>query len=166
MRDFAHRPDDFHRAWPVLARLQAPGGDTDSVAMERPPRPLSIEGIRLVVNGHGQQIGLDSLRPHDLRRTLAGTLDASGVPLQDIRVVLRHETLTATQSYLADNPLRAHTNNYVPSASNCERDSSDCPRASSGRSVASVVVAFGAVEPAGLHAAPFERCLLEQTGLS
>ena len=35
-----------------------------------------------------------------------GTLDARGVPLQDIRVVLRHETLTATQSYLVDNPLR------------------------------------------------------------
>ena len=68
---------------------------------------MSIEGIRLVVNGHGQQIGLDYLRPHDLRRTLAGTLDARGVPLQDVRIALRDETLTATQSYLVDNPLRA-----------------------------------------------------------
>ena len=53
--------------------------------------------------GHG-----DLLRPHDLRRTLAGMLDARGVPLQDIHIALRDETLTATQSYLVDNPVRAH----------------------------------------------------------
>jgi integrase len=60
------------------------------------------------VNGRGNEIGLDYLRPHDLRRTLAGTLDARGVPVQDIRVVPRHETLTTTQSYLAENPVRVH----------------------------------------------------------
>jgi integrase len=37
--------DDFRRDWPILARLDAPGGDTVSVVLGRPPRPLSIEGI-------------------------------------------------------------------------------------------------------------------------
>lgn len=69
-------------------------------------RGLSIEGIRQVVNRHGNQIAVAYLRPHDLRRTLAGTLDSRGMSLQDIRVVLRHDTLDATQSYLADNQLR------------------------------------------------------------
>jgi integrase len=69
-------------------------------------KALSIEGLRQVVNRHGNQIGVAYLRPHDLRRTLAGTLDARGMSLQDIRVVLRHDTLDAKQAYLADNPLR------------------------------------------------------------
>ena len=59
------------------------------------------------VDRHGNQIGIAYLRPHDLRRTFAGLLDARRVPLQDIRVVLRHDTIDATHAYLADNPLRA-----------------------------------------------------------
>jgi integrase len=54
------------------------------------------------------EIGIPDLRPHDLRRTLAGTLDARGVPVQDIRLVLRHHHVATTQSYLDDNPLRVH----------------------------------------------------------
>ena len=92
----------------MLPVLSSPRGDRGSIEIEAPPRPLSIEGIRQVVNRHGARIGIAYLRPHDLRRTLAGTLDARGVPLKDIRVALRHETLTATHAYLADNPLRAH----------------------------------------------------------
>jgi hypothetical protein len=43
-----------------------------------------------------------------LRRTLAGTLDARDTPIQDIRAVLRHDTIAATQIYLGENPLRAN----------------------------------------------------------
>ncbi len=57
------------------------------------------------MRARGVEIGIPDLRPHDLRRTLAGTLDARSVPVQDIRLVLRHHHV-ATQTYLADNPLR------------------------------------------------------------
>jgi integrase len=92
MTDPAHLP-----VWP----------DRASVAVREPALALGIEGIRQVVYRHGSQIGIAYLRPHDLRRTLAGTLDARGTPLQDIRLVLRHDTLDAAQAYLADNPLRS-----------------------------------------------------------
>ena len=92
----------------VLPVLAFPGGDrTADAVVRRPIRPLGLEGIRKVVNHHGNQIGIDYLRPHDLRRTLAGTLAAR--PIQDIRVVLRHEQVASTQTYLADTPLRAGT---------------------------------------------------------
>lgn len=98
---------DFHSRWPVLPILVAPNGNKRNIAAREPITALSIEGIRRVVNRHGNAIGIAYLRPHDLRRTLAGILDARLVPLHDIRLVLRHDTLDATQAYLADNPLRA-----------------------------------------------------------
>lgn len=49
---------------------------------------LGREGIRRIVRARGAQIGILDLRPHDLRRSLAGTLDARGVPVQDIRLGL------------------------------------------------------------------------------
>jgi integrase len=91
---------------PVLPQVTRPAGLTEQVLRE-PARPLTIEGIRRVVHARGEQIGLAYLRPHDLRRTLAGILDARDTPIQDIRAVLRHDTIAATQIYLGDNPLRA-----------------------------------------------------------
>lgn len=92
---------------PVLPQISRLAGRTEFVLRD-PVRPLTIEGIRRVVHSRGEQIGLAYLRPHDLRRTLAGTLDARDTPIQDIRAVLRHDTIAATQIYLGDNPLRAH----------------------------------------------------------
>jgi integrase/recombinase XerC len=92
---------------PVLPQVCRPAGRT-TLVLSQPLRPLTIEGIRKVVHARGEQIGLAYLRPHDLRRTLAGTLDARDTPIQDIRAVLRHDTIAATQIYLSDNPLRAN----------------------------------------------------------
>ena len=95
--------DEF-AALPVLPQVCRPAGRTEIVLRE-PVQPLTIEGIRKVVHARGEQIGLAYLRPHDLRRTLAGTLDARDTPIQDIRAVLRHDTIAATQIYLSENPL-------------------------------------------------------------
>ncbi len=89
---------------PVVLALRSPRAD---VAAET-EQGLGREGIRRVVRARGAQIGVADLRPHDLRRTLAGTLDARSVPVQDIRLVLRHHHVATTQTYLADNPLRVH----------------------------------------------------------
>jgi integrase len=63
-------------------------------------------GIARAVHDRGNLIGVPDLRPHDLRRTLAGMLDEQGTRLQDVRLVLRHERLATTEAYLADNPRR------------------------------------------------------------
>ncbi len=68
----------FESRWPVVPVLAAPYGDKASITVRQPVKALSIEGIRQVINRHGSQIGVAYLRPHDLRRTLAGTLDARG----------------------------------------------------------------------------------------
>jgi integrase len=94
-------------AMPVLPQVTRPAGRSGCVLCD-PLRPLTIEGIRRIVHAHGERLGIAYLRPHDLRRTLAGTLDARGTPIQDIRAVLRHDTIAATQIYLGDNPLRAN----------------------------------------------------------
>jgi integrase len=60
------------------------------------------------VRARGTRIGVPDLRPHDLRRTLARTLDARGVPVQDIHLVLRHYHVATTHTYIDDNPMRVH----------------------------------------------------------
>jgi integrase len=102
-----HRGVDEIDGMPVLPQVTRAAGRTEHVLRD-PLRPLTIEGIRRVVHTRGEQIGLAYLRPHDLRRTLAGTLDARDTPIQDIRAVLRHDTIAATQIYLGENPLRAN----------------------------------------------------------
>ena len=90
-------------ALPVLPQVTRPAGRPEHVLRD-PVRPLSVEGIRKVLHARGEQIGLAYLRPHDLRRAPAGTLDARDTPIQDIRAVLRHDTIAATQIYLGENP--------------------------------------------------------------
>ena len=92
---------------PVLPIFVCPGG-SNVFAPRRPFSPLTREGIRRVVHGYGDRLGVDYLRPHDLRRSLAGTLDASDTPIKDIRDLLRHDTIAATEIYLAHHPLRVH----------------------------------------------------------
>ena len=92
---------------PVAPRLHA-SHDPRAHVVPVCPRGVGREGVRLIVRARGAQIGIPDLRPHDLRRTLAGTLDARGVPVQDIRLVLRHHQVATTQTYLNDNPLRVH----------------------------------------------------------
>jgi len=91
---------------PVVPALRYPHGPRGNTVLDE--RGLGREGIRRIVRTRGAWIGIQDLRPHDLRRTLAGTLDARRVPVQDIRLVLRHNHVGTTQIYLADNPLRVH----------------------------------------------------------
>jgi integrase/recombinase XerC len=68
---------------------------------------LGPAGAWYVVNDAGKRIGVDTLAPHDMRRTLAGILDADGVPITEIRDVLRHSSVATTERYLQSSPHRA-----------------------------------------------------------
>ena len=59
-----------------------------------------------IVTERGAALGLQ-LAPHDLRRTFAQNRRAAGLDLEQIRVLLGHETLETTRRYLG--PLEAST---------------------------------------------------------
>ena len=59
-----------------------------------------------IVTERGQALGLQ-LAPHDLRRTFAQNRRKAGLDLEQIRVLLGHETLETTRRYLG--PLEAST---------------------------------------------------------
>lgn len=68
--------------------------------------PLGESGITYAVERAGERLGID-LDPHDLRRTLAGLLEAQGKSLKEIQLALRHENIGTTDTYLQKNPARA-----------------------------------------------------------
>jgi integrase len=92
---------------PVVCTVAFPAGVYVTGAARALTRAsVGPNGIARIVHDRGTLIGVPDLRPHDLRRTLAGMLDEQGTRLQDVRLVLRHERLATTEAYLADNPRR------------------------------------------------------------
>lgn len=69
--------------------------------------PLRESGMRTVVLQAGRRIGVSPLRPHDLRRTFAGILEAHGVGIRDIMLAMRHGDTATTERYLEKSPARA-----------------------------------------------------------
>lgn len=61
---------------------------------------LSADGIWLIVDQAAQYAGLGHVAPHDLRRSVAGALHQSGVPVETISRLLRHANVTVTEKYL------------------------------------------------------------------
>lgn len=90
---------------PAIRSRWASEGETDYLFIE--DRPITPQAVRKAVRRAGDRAGVSDLRPHDLRRSLAGMLDARGVPLDQIQKVLRHSSVATTQRYLADNPAKA-----------------------------------------------------------
>lgn len=92
---------------PVALSLRFPSGRYATAAPTvLVPTALGWNGLARVTHDRGLLLGIPDLRPHDLRRTLAGLLDSQGARLQDIRLVLRHDRLATTEAYLRDNPRR------------------------------------------------------------
>jgi integrase len=92
---------------PVVCALRFPHGPLGRAgAVDLVAVGLTSNGLARIVHDRGVAIGIPDLRPHDLRRTLAGILDDQGARLQDVRLVLRHDRLATTEAYLRDNPRR------------------------------------------------------------
>lgn len=81
---------------PLLRRLYKGG----SVS----PNGLSTDAIWRVVKDAAEYAGLGSVAPHDLRRSVAGNLELSGVPVETISRLLRHTSVAITQAYLSKLP--------------------------------------------------------------
>lgn len=81
---------------PLLRRIYKGG----SVA----PTGLSTDAIWRVVKDAAEHANLGSVAPHDLRRSVAGNLELSGVPIETISRLLRHTSIAITQNYLSKLP--------------------------------------------------------------
>lgn len=93
----------LHRGNPVGWQHQSCGTDEIRTLWHS---PLSTKSIGNIVERRGTEGGVPELRPHDLRRTYAGTLENAGVPVQTISKLLGHSTLDTTTRYLSDNPAK------------------------------------------------------------
>lgn len=68
-------------------------------------KPLGGDGIRDRLREVSQRAEIE-FRPHDLRRSFAGKLDAMGYQIQVIQKLMDHESSATTDRYLKDNPAR------------------------------------------------------------
>lgn len=62
--------------------------------------PMSSSAIWETVRYYGEAIGVDTLAPHDLRRTFAKLAHTNGAPVEQIQLSLGHASLSTTEIYL------------------------------------------------------------------
>jgi integrase len=65
---------------------------------------LTPDGIWLIVGEAARAADLGDIAPHDLRRSVAGALQANGVPIEKISRLLRHGNVAVTERYLSRLP--------------------------------------------------------------
>lgn len=63
---------------------------------------MTESGVWWVVTQCAHSIGLESIRPHDLRRTYAKISRLNGAPLDQLQASLGHSSITTTQLYVGD----------------------------------------------------------------
>ncbi|MEP7292104.1 MAG: site-specific integrase [Chloroflexota bacterium] len=83
-------------ASPILRRLWKGGGISRN--------GLTPDGIWLIVSESAQAAALGQVAPHDLRRSVAGALQANNVPIEKISRLLRHSNVAVTERYLSKLP--------------------------------------------------------------
>lgn len=90
---------------PVLCRAASGWGDEGREHWLMWDKPICTATLRRITEMASERAGRE-FRPHDMRRTLAGVLDESGMPIDAIAAVLRHNSTATTQRYLQSNPRR------------------------------------------------------------
>jgi len=63
-------------------------------------RAISVQSVMDIVHEYGAMIGVESLAPHDLRRTFAKLAYKGGSTIDQIALSLGHESIETTQRYL------------------------------------------------------------------
>ena len=65
---------------------------------------LTADMIWRIIGRAADKAGFGHVAPHDLRRSIAGNLEVSGVPVETISRLLRHSNIAVTQNYLSKLP--------------------------------------------------------------
>jgi len=71
---------------------------------ERDGKRITSRQINYILEKFARKTGLNPKRSHKIRKTVASTLNANGIPVDAIRVLLGHSDLQTTMAYLY-NPL-------------------------------------------------------------
>ena len=67
------------------------------------------DGVRYILNKIGKRAGVDNVHPHRFRRTLATTLSARGMSIQEVQRILGHSNLNTTMRYVILNDSAVHS---------------------------------------------------------
>jgi integrase/recombinase XerD len=67
---------------------------------------ITTEGVWRLVDRAAQTAQIGHVTPHDLRRSVAGALHESGVPMDKISRLLRHSSIAVTEKYINRLPQR------------------------------------------------------------
>jgi integrase len=65
---------------------------------------LTADAVWRIIARAAKKAGIGHVAPHDLRRSVAGNLELSGVPIEVISRLLRHSNIAVTQNYLSKLP--------------------------------------------------------------
>ncbi|MBN1679632.1 MAG: tyrosine-type recombinase/integrase [Anaerolineae bacterium] len=65
---------------------------------------LTADALWRIVSGAAEHAGLGNVAPHDLRRSIAGALQHTGVSIDVISRLLRHSNVAITERYLSKLP--------------------------------------------------------------
>jgi site-specific recombinase XerD len=88
----------YLRAW---LRVRNPSGDYDDLWIANNGRPLSIDGLRLVLERLQRKAGCTEIKNfHAFRRTFALEAWRNGVDLYGVRELLGHKTIEETKKYI------------------------------------------------------------------
>lgn len=69
-----------------------------------PSRGLSAQGIRDIIARRTESALGKSIAPHDMRRTVAAIGRANGMDYDELRVLLRHRSISTTATYVGNPP--------------------------------------------------------------
>lgn len=66
--------------------------------MQKPHNRLEIAGVEIFIRKLGKQIGL-RVHPHKFRRTAATEAITKGMPIEQVQVMLGHNSISTTTIY-------------------------------------------------------------------
>lgn len=89
--------------------------DGEALFYNKDHERLQSGGIRRIVDVLGKRAGVDHVHPHRFRRTLATSLAAKGMPIQEIQSLLGHSNINTTMRYICmdDRQVRASYQKHI-----------------------------------------------------
>lgn len=73
----------------------------------RSPAPLTSRAVELILKAIGEAASVENVHPHRFRRTFATDLWKSGVPVETIRILMGHTSISTTLRYIDIDPCGA-----------------------------------------------------------
>jgi integrase/recombinase XerD len=94
------------------------GGDPGVLFVSRRGRPLSRQGLWILVRGHARRVGVRRAFPHALRHSFASHLLQGGADLRSVQALLGHADIGTTEIYthLPTDAVRAMYEAFHPRA--------------------------------------------------